>query len=416
MAKRRHNSARGGLARFGYPTEAELRQQARQLANASLPSVQTISHPFTQQIHDVAGFTSALADLVAQAQGGVKTAYQQAQDQQTQINQAAQARLSGLGAAYTPGVQAAQGGISDSASSRLIASGAAAQSAAAVQPGIATARGALQRGALANALDQALAQRQDAYRGAFTQAHQQLAQNAYTQAMGMANLDLSRQQLAFQRQSLNASNANAAASLQERQAEFTQRMIAEYGYDPTTGKYVQNHGGTNTTTSLAQKYKMSTTEVVNLQQHTNTQVANLIAHGYSWQKALQTANNNVPPEFAHLALMAFASSPPPYGSFHPKPTPADFTSGGVTNTPMLQRATADWTRQATNYQNRVDALQKLLSNASNAKSPFFQWLQQLGQTTGVNFGPVKGPRRSGQATGPGSTGYPYGGYNPPTFP
>jgi hypothetical protein len=163
MAKKRH--ATNPLAGYGFPTAAELRQRAAALANASLPTVRTVSQPYERAMGDVANYTHAGVGLVRDLGPEVADAYGQALDQQRAIDAAAQQRLGEIGGAtYGAGLQAAQGGVGDSALSALLAESAASRNYMAQQPGIVSSRGQLASLGLQQSLQDALQQRQDASR------------------------------------------------------------------------------------------------------------------------------------------------------------------------------------------------------------------------------------------------------------
>jgi len=228
MAKRRRRNT-SPYARYGYPTEAELRREAASLANASLPSISGIRRQYAQAQGDVGGFTRSLVDLLRQQGEAAKGTYADASAQQKAITDTATARLSALAPGYE-GAGAAAGAIGDSAASALNARGAAAGDFAQAQPGIAGNRGALLATGLTNAQIDALKARADAYRGAFAQSNQQVHAQALAEAQGAASLSLQQQGLALQRQAQAFQESQALAGTAKDTAAARKAMRAN-AYD-----------------------------------------------------------------------------------------------------------------------------------------------------------------------------------------
>jgi hypothetical protein len=210
MARRRRTRNANPFAQWGYPSEAELRREARQLAVSSLPSVGGIRRQYAQAQGDVGGFTRSLVDLLRQQGKDTAGTYSDADAQQKAITDTATARLSALAPGYE-GAAAAAGAIGDSAASALNARGAAAQDFAGAQPGIAGNRGALLATGLTNAQIDAMKAHADAFRSAYAQAHQQVSAQALAAAQAASSLNLQQQQLALQARGQAFAEAQALA-------------------------------------------------------------------------------------------------------------------------------------------------------------------------------------------------------------
>lgn len=178
MARKRRQR---GLGYWGYPNPRELRRDALALANASLPSAQSINRQYGRALGDVRGFTDALVDLLEGSSGRAAGAYDESIRQQRGVNEAAAARLAELGPEYA-GAGVATGAAGDSALSRLLGGRASAARFGAAQPGIAGARGALGVTGLVNARTEAHRERNEALRGQFMQALEQLRSQALAEA------------------------------------------------------------------------------------------------------------------------------------------------------------------------------------------------------------------------------------------
>lgn len=312
------------LRSFGYPSPRELRMEAQGLASAAVPTVRQVSTPFNQQMRSTRDYLAAVQSALADTTAGVNQGYDASLQQAQGVDAAAQQRLAGLGlGADSAGVQAATGARGDSATQALIANAASAKNAAAQMPTIAAGQASQFNQVTANKLTDALSNRRDQLSQAFFQALQQaqqqgLAKASFNQSQYQfgQNMQLQEQQMAQQASQFNASQAQSAseanASRKQSAFQFRQSMIAQSGYDPVTGKYVQGSPATQSSiTGLSQKYGITPNEVITLQQHANGQVASLLAKGTNWKDAIRIAEaNDVPPEIARQAVMSTYSMPP----------------------------------------------------------------------------------------------------------
>lgn len=193
----------------GYPSPKQIQKTALALARASLPTKRSINRDYGRSISDVNGFTAALLANLKGAEGQIGGGYDASIADQNTVDAAARARLQALGGEYGAGSAAAVGGIGDSAASRLIANRAAATSYGAQLPAVAGARGQLLQSGLVQQRGDALKNRADQLRQAYTQAYQQVSDSALSRAVAGANIRNQAAQLDLSR-----------ASLQERAREF----------------------------------------------------------------------------------------------------------------------------------------------------------------------------------------------------
>lgn len=170
----------------GYPSGKAIRKQAAALANAAVPTKRSITGPYNQGIEDTTSFTAALMHLLGQSNPGA--GYDAAISQQQGVGQAAAARLAALGGQYGAGSAAAVGGLGDSALSSLISRGAAAKSYGASLPAVGAARGQLFQQGLIHDRQTALQNRGDQLRSAFTQALDQVQNQALARSTALASI------------------------------------------------------------------------------------------------------------------------------------------------------------------------------------------------------------------------------------
>lgn len=319
------------LRQFGYPSPRELRMEAQGLASAAVPTVRQVSTPFNQQMRSTRDYLAAVQSALADTSAGVNQGYDAAVGQSQAVDAAAQARLQALGlGGDAAGAQAATGAYGDSQTQHLIANAAAAKHAAAQMPTIAAGAASQNQQVLQNKLLDALANRRDQLSQAFFQALQQAqsqglatAQFNQSQYQFGQNMALQQAQMAQQAAQFNAQMAASQASAAQSQANYRSSLIAKYGFDPVTGKFVQgSQGAASSVPALAKKYGMTPNEIINLQQHSNTQVASLLAKGTPWKTAIHIAEaNDVPPEIARQAVLSTYSQPP---SLSKPPLPAAY--------------------------------------------------------------------------------------------
>lgn len=415
MAKRRGAKARAGsdfLAQFGYPSDKELRREAAALAQASLPSPKTVAQPYNRQLQSARDFMAAVQSALAASSGDITKAYDTAQASSQAVGDAASARLAGLGLGdYAAGTQAAQGARSDSAVQNLIAQGASARDYAARQPAIGAGMGALAALGIGQKKTDALSARQDALRQAFQQAISTVS----SQHLAMAQFNQGQSQF-LQSQALQREGMaqNAALAAQDRRFRANQaaldrsasrqnahdQILAQYGYDTTTGQFTQGQSSAGVQ-GIATKYGLTPNQVISLQNHSATQVEGLLKQGKTYAQALSIASaHGVPPEVAKLAVyQVYANAtPPPTPAWQgvsgrvkgmisdvAPPTPNTYKAGKqdlqyIADMKKWRTYATNYTRNAINYVKAVNDFQKFML------SPEFKgW---LGEITGV---PYKAP-------------------------
>jgi len=293
------------LRQYGYPSARELRAEAQGLASASVPTVRSVTRPYARQLQSsrdfLAAVQAALADTSSQVGQGYDTAIAQSQG----VDQAAQSRLSSLG--LTPEAAVAQG-QGDSATQNLISNAAAAKNYAAQLPGIAAGQAYVGQQGINKNLTDALANRRDALSQAFFQALNQVQGQALQRASFNEQAQVQQQQLGLQ-------YAQLAQQTRESNRQYglaRDQLIAQYGFDPTTGHFIQgSQGAGSTIQGIAKAYGLTPNEVITLQGHTSTQVEQLLAQGVPWRSALARAEaNGVPPQLALSSIISIYSNPP----------------------------------------------------------------------------------------------------------
>ena len=225
------------LSQWGYPTNKRLRREAGAYANAAVPTVRATTRPYTRQQQQVSGWLRAVTDALTASSGQAQQAYSSAEAAQVALDQAAQARLAGLGLGdFGTGVQAAQGARGDSAAANLLSRGAAAGAYAAAQPGVATGYANVQHATVQKGLRDALAQRRDLRAQAVAQGMQQAQSNAMTRASFLAGRQDAASQVALQRQQMQIqqSQFQQSLALQQHQAQ-----LDEYYHSPDYLRQVQ---------------------------------------------------------------------------------------------------------------------------------------------------------------------------------
>lgn len=172
-------------------------QQAAAAAYAATPTPGSINRQYQQSENNVMGFGTALAQLL-HSMPGAGAGYADAIQRQSGIDSAAQNALAATGTPYAAGSGAAVAGMGSSALSALNANAAAANSYSAKQPGIAAGRAQYGVQSLETGRQNALQQRGDEYRQAYTSALAQARQQAeaireFNQNMGLQNRQLNAQ-------------------------------------------------------------------------------------------------------------------------------------------------------------------------------------------------------------------------------
>jgi hypothetical protein len=246
MARNRGNRL---LHRYGVQGHTAYTRQARKIASGSVQSSKSINRQYQQSIDATSGYTKALVQLLQGQQAPAAGAYQEAIDQQKQIDAAAQQQLGALGSEIAPTAAAVQG-VGDSAMSRLLSGQAAIGGYTSKEPGIASARGAEGLLGLEHQRQDALDTRREQIAAQVPGLAMQLRQQDVSNAMGLAGYFAQQRQnrisnrfqqegLDMQQQQLNLSAAGQAQDEQHWRAEFG----AQYGFDPYTGKTVRGSGG-----------------------------------------------------------------------------------------------------------------------------------------------------------------------------
>jgi hypothetical protein len=334
------------LRQFGYPSMRELRREAQGLAFAATPTIREVSTPFNQQMRSTRDYLAAVQSALAQTSQGVNQGYDASLQQAQGVDAAAQQRLAGLGlGADSAGVQAATGARGDSQTQALIADAAAAKHAAAQMPTIAAGAASQNQQVLQGKLLDALSNRRDQLSQAFFQAlntaqSQGLAKAQFNQSQYQfgQQMQLQQAQMAQQASQFAAQEADARASRHQQAFQFREQMIAQSGYDPVTGQYVQGSAAASQSVpGIAKKYGMTAGQVITLQQHSNQQVASLLAKGTNWKTAIQIAEaNDVPPEIARQAVIYAYSNPSTAGVVKP-PLPAAYKPSTQFNPQTMTR-------------------------------------------------------------------------------
>lgn len=213
------------LSQYGYPSMAQMQGQARGLASAAVPTIRSINAQYGRQQSNVTGFTNALVSALRGDQGAVGQGYNQAIAQQGALDAAAQHALGALGSQYA-GAAVANQGIGNSASSRLISQGAAARNYSSQLPGVGAAQGALAHMTLNQGQNQAIQQRNDAFRSALSQAMQQVQSNALARAQAAADISQNNKKLLQAQEQINNQANQFQQSLGEQQREFNAKLAA----------------------------------------------------------------------------------------------------------------------------------------------------------------------------------------------
>lgn len=362
---RRGKKATNPLIQYGYPTDKALRQEAAQFAKGSVPTVKATSRPYKRQQQQVSGWLQAALGALQDSSGQVTKAYTTAEQQQAAIDAAAQARLAGLGLGeYEAGTRAVEGARSDSAAANLISRGAAGESYAAAQPGIATGFADTAHATVQKALRDALAQRADLRQ----QAYMQGLQVAQSNAMQRVNFLAGRQDARTQRNQFSQQMAAQSAAQAEQAREFDisqanqwaqfrisqqnaskqarDQMIAQYGFDPTTGKLVRGQAKT-----LADKLGITQNEVYSMQRnavndaHTSKEFG-IFGSQYqggvaSWKQLYAELSTRYPKPIARAAALSVFTNPP---AMPPKPSKNNYKTQAA-----YAHDLADWNASAHRY-------------------------------------------------------------------
>lgn len=212
--------ARHGGGVPGMASPKQIQKTALALARASLPTKRSVMSDYNRSIRDVGGFTDAILGQLRGAAGQIGGGYDAAIADQSSVDAAARARLTALGGEYGAGSAAAVGGMGDSAASRLIAGKAAATAYGAKLPAVAGARGQLLQSGLVQQRGEALKQRSEQLRQAYTQAYQQVQQNALATAVAGANIRNQNAQLGLQQASLAEQKRQFDATFGLQQQQF----------------------------------------------------------------------------------------------------------------------------------------------------------------------------------------------------
>lgn len=330
MAKgRRTRRSQNYLRQYGYPSARELRREAQGLASASVPTVRQVSRPYQRQIQSTKDFLAAVNAALGETASQVGQGYDQGIAASQGVSQAAQARLAGLGlGADSAGVQAALGAGSDSATQNLIAQGAAAKNYAAQLPAVAAGQASVQAAGLRKNLVDALAGRRDQLSQAFFQALNTVQQQHLQMASFNQQSDQFQQQMAAQQAAAaeQAREFQAQMSLQERQFAYSKRsdarnarlqaagLMAQYGYDVKTGKFVDNATGAS---ALAHKLGLTPAQVNEMQSQASGTALKLLQNGQSWDSAIKILETQgIDPQIAKTAVVGTYSYPP-----NPPPAP-----------------------------------------------------------------------------------------------
>ncbi len=380
MARRgRRKKAGNPLSKWGYPTSKELRRQATQIANYSVPTVKSVSRPYKQQQQSVSGWLDAVLGALNTSSGQAQAAYTTANQQQAAIDQAAQARLAGLGLGqYSAGVQATQGALGDSAAANLVARGAASGEYSSRQPGIATGYANVQHNTVSKALDAALAQRMDERRAAYGQAIQTVQQNALAQANFLAGRSDAARSFGLQRrgQDIQVSQFNSQQGEQIREfnitrsdqldqfnrqlkqsnSQFRSQIIAQYGFDPKTGKFMKGSGSASDTSGLTPN------EILTKQGQAYDWVRDQMPkNNWNYSQTLKNATAKYGPTIGKAAAMSVFFNPPPG---FPEPRWQDYQNGKKNS--VYKADHAQWRANANLYQMHLRWFNQLLMEQYNS--------------------------------------------------
>lgn len=229
MARRRKKAASNPLAQWGYPSAKELRNQAGQIASASVPTVKSIKRPYTEQKQSLAGFLEAVTGLLTDSAGQVGQTYSEAGARQDQINAAAQQRLASLGLGdYAAGTQATAGARGDSASAAVNQMGAAAGEYASKQPGIAAGYASVQRQTIDKNQNEAINQRNDARMQAYVNALQTVQANALNRAGFLAGRKDAANSVRLQTAQMAQSQSQFEASQAQSRDQFNRSQAQQW--------------------------------------------------------------------------------------------------------------------------------------------------------------------------------------------
>jgi hypothetical protein len=258
------------------------RKEARRLAGAAVPTIASINRQYGRAMDDVGGFTDA---LVAMLRDSGPNPYHAAIAGARDIQEAGMQRLADLG--VDPGATATLGAGQDQSLEGLLARGAAEGAYTRRQPGIAASRGALAQQGLVQGRTDALHERADAFRSAFTQAIEQVKANAFAHQQFKAQRKDANRNYALQQQQA----ATQASQFQQSQAE----QIREFDADQKRlrEQYIQDQK------AALQKSPYTASQISSFRATTVEQAHNAILAGVAPQKFINDAiSRGIPREVA----------------------------------------------------------------------------------------------------------------------
>lgn len=220
---RRRRSGPAGLP--GMPSQEQLQAQAMALAQAAVPTLGSINRQFKRSEGDMAGFTKSLVSLLKAGPGQTADAYDAGINQQRGWNEAAADRLGDVvGPDYSQGAESTLAARGTSALSDMVQRRANAQRYEGRLPGFAAGRGWQQLAGLEQQRRDAVANRSDALRSAFTQSYQQVYQNAQSMALNLQQLGLQRADLTERRHEYQLNYQLQVSQYQEGVRQFNASM------------------------------------------------------------------------------------------------------------------------------------------------------------------------------------------------